>query len=355
MASGTPTPYDGLPESAFWRSAVASISPFDISGLWSPKANLLPSHKVSTFGSCFAQHIGRSLRDRDYNWLITETAPFGMNEASQAEFNYGVFTCRTANIYTASLLAQWTAWASGADHPREAWTAGDRVIDPFRPRIEPGGFADFDEMIASREAAIAAFRRAIVGSDVFVFTLGLTESWFDREGGFEYPMCPGTAGGSFDAERHVFRNQDFGFVREKLVEAFAAMRVLNPKLRVILTVSPVPLTATASGRHVVVATMESKSILRAVAGDLARAFDHIDYFPSYEIINSPAFRGMFFEPNMRGVNPHGVDFVMDAFFAGLHKAFGAPKQTPAPDGKAKAKARTAADVVCEEALLEAFG
>ena len=90
----------------------------------------------------------------------------------------------------------------------------------------------------------------------------------------------------------------------------------------LLTVSPVPLTATAENRHVLVSTIHSKSILRAVAGELASRFDFIDYFPSYEIVISPPFRGMFFQNNMRSVHEQGVDFVMSHFFA-QHK----PEQT----------------------------
>jgi hypothetical protein len=96
------------------------------------------------------------------------------------------------------------------------------------------------------------------------------------------------------------------------------MKTINPKLKIILTVSPVPLTATNSGKHVLIATMQSKSILRAVAGQLSDEYSYIDYFPSYEIINSAVFKGVFFEPNQRNVNPHGVSFVMDHFFNGIN-------------------------------------
>ena len=40
----------------------------------------------------------------------------------------------------------------------------------------------------------------------------------------------------------------------------------TPKLRILLTVSPVPLTATAGDDHVLLATTYSKSVLRAGRG-----------------------------------------------------------------------------------------
>jgi hypothetical protein len=364
-------PYTALPEAAFWRPAVAERHMLDIAGLWTPKANLRPQDAVATYGSCFAQHIGRSLRDRGYRWLRTEQAPKDLSEANRGKFGYELFSARTANIYTATLLRQWTAWASGdATPPDEMWREGDRWIDPFRPKIEPQGFASADELLRMRAHTIDCFRASIAECRFFVFTLGLTESWVNARDGYEYPMCPGTAGGSFDPGLHRFVNLDYDAIRTGLLQSFKMMRKINPRIRFILTVSPVPLTATMSGQHVLAATMLSKSVLRAVAGSLAAAQETVDYFPSYEIINSPVFRGGFFEPNLRSVSPHGVAHVMNMFFSCLHATFGAAEPVaqpsegePAVSRKAERNARRRArraggkgeDEVCEEALLGAFG
>jgi hypothetical protein len=361
----TANPYSGLPESAFWKTAVATKAPSEIRGLWDPKFQIQPAHKVVTFGSCFAQHIGRALRERGYNWFIAERPPEGLTEENLKLFNYDLFSCRTGNIYTASLLSQWVGWALGEKSvPDEYWIANGRYYDPFRPAIEPNGFESLEEMRASRQYTIAAFRRAITEARYFVFTLGLTESWFNTTEGYEYPMCPGTVAGTFDPQLHQFRNQPFEFVRSNLYDALTKIRSVNKDVRVILTVSPVPLTATNSGRHVLTATTESKSILRAVAGQLRSGHVWVDYFPSYEIISSPVFGGKFFEANLRSVTKAGVDFVMNSFFADLESKAAArarqrsfnPLNLLRPgSGAAKPAAETAADVVCEEQLLEAFG
>lgn len=342
-------PYDDLPEKAFWKTAVSTKNPFDIHQLWRPKFKIRPKHNVVTFGSCFAQHIGKALKQRGYTWLMTEKAP--KNLASKELYNYDVFSCRTGNIYTTSLLRQWVDWALGASSPpSEHWSKGDRIYDPFRPRIEPDGFATIDTMMASRDVTLRALKESITTTDVFVFTLGLTESWSNSEGGYEYPLCPGTIGGIFDKDIHTFNNQNYNFIKKELLTAIRSMRAINPKLKFILTVSPVPLTATKSGEHVLVATTLSKSVLRAVAGELSSNFRYIDYFPSYEIINSAPFKGMFFETNLRSVNHRGVEFVMDSFFQCQSEVFGSPKnQRPR-----NAKRGESSDVICEEELLEAF-
>lgn len=351
------TPYSSLPSKAFWRTSVAQKSLFDINELWDPKFKILPKHKVSTYGSCFAQHIGNALADRGFDWLRTEVPPTTVPLETAKQYGYHIFSSRTANIYTTSLLHQWVRWAAGESAPNVVWKQNNKYFDPFRPKIEPDGFTNEEEVLRLRNYTIEKFRQSITEANFFVFTLGLTESWFDRDG-YEYPMCPGTVAGEFNAEQHQFVNQSFKFIKDNLLSAIALMRKMNPKLKFILTVSPVPLTATASGKHVLTATMHSKSLLRAVAAEVSENKHYIDYFPSYEIINSPAFKGVFFEPNMRSVNPAGVNFVMNSFFQALQDKYGASETQPTSQSTSKitqVNTEEEVDQHCEEALLEAFG
>jgi hypothetical protein len=367
-------PYKNLEEKFFWSTAVAQKNMFDISELWDPKFPISHLSKVITFGSCFAQHIGRALQKRGFRWLITEPNPFQLNREDAVRFNYDVFSSRTGNIYTVTLLKQWVSWATGETRPPdEIWEYDGRFYDPFRPNIEPNGFSSPEEMVQSREMAIEAFRIGLTSANVFVFTLGLTESWFNREYGYEYPLCPGTVVGLYDESQHKFVNQSYTDIYTTMAGVIRLIKNLNPRIKFLLTVSPVPLTATMSGNHVLVATMESKSTLRAVAGSLRNRFAFVDYFPSYEIINATPYRGTFFEPNQRNVNHGGVDHVMAMFFDGLADKFpntstGArPAVTTAiadytvNQNLATKSAPTKRfdkvsqeDVVCEEELLNAF-
>jgi hypothetical protein len=81
----------------------------------------------------------------------------------------------------------------------------------------------------------------------------------------------------------------------------------------LLTVSPVPLTATATDQHVLLASTYSKAVLRSVAGDFSTQNALVEYFPSFEIINNPAARGIFFEDNLRSVKKSAVENVMTVF------------------------------------------
>ncbi len=365
-------PYVDLPVTAFWKTAIAQKNLLAIDQLWQPKIEIPARKPIVTAGSCFAQHIGKALARNGFNWHDAEPAPRGMSDEMARKFNYGIFSFRTGNIYTTSLLRQWVEWAFGVQPvPDEVWQDGDRFYDPWRPVVEPNGFASAEEVRVSRQGTVDAVKRALTKASVFVFTLGLTESWKNKETGLHYPMCPGTAAGTFDADKHVFENLKHRDIFSDLITALHLIRKHNSSIRILLTVSPVPLTATASGQHVLTATTFSKSTLRSVAGEVAARGQWIDYFPSYEIITAPAFRGTFFAPNMREVAPEGVAFVMKSFFAclGIDTSETAKPATDEDGGGKRrqdragknARGRDADDpradpsIECEEELLAAFG
>ena len=122
-----------------------------------------------------------------------------------------------------------------------------------------------------------------------VFTLGLTETWAHTGSGTVYPTAPGTIAGQIDPDVHSFVNFRAAEIRRDFEAVREVFRAANPDVKFLLTVSPVPLTATASGGHVLPATIYSKSILRTVAGELSEDFDDVDYFPSYLYIVAASF------------------------------------------------------------------
>ncbi|WP_088708449.1 GSCFA domain-containing protein [Noviherbaspirillum denitrificans] len=352
-------PYTSLPSKSFWKAAIAERDALDIADLWNPKFSLAKSDRVITTGSCFAQHISRALKSNGFNWFNAEPAPAHLDEDARANAGYDVFSFRLGNVYTARQLRQWTAWALGLEEQsREIIRGNGRYFDPFRPTIPQDGFASEEELWAARDVTLQCIRTAVRSADVFVFTLGLTEAWMNKQG-FIYPLCPGTIRGTFSKEEHFFHNFTFEEIYADLDYTFSELRRLNPDLRFLLTVSPVPLTATATQNHVLVATTYSKSVLRAVAGTLTDRYADVDYFPSYEIITAPPFEGRFFDQNRRTVTSEGVAFVMRQFLSALEDA--STKSThrdevdiAGVDRIPAAQSTSEEDVVCEEIILDTW-
>lgn len=138
---------------------------------------------------------------------------------------------------------------------------------------------------------------------MFIFTLGLTESWVHRDSGTVSPLAPGALVGHYDACCYGFYNASFTEFLDDFLEFESIVKSLrnSTPYRIILTVSPVPLTATASGKHVLVSNTYSKSVLRAVAGYLSERYSNIDYFPSYEIVTNPRLHSSSYSHNLRMV------------------------------------------------------
>jgi len=314
-------PYHNQPERAFWKSAVAQRHVADFEELWEP-IPLTRSDRVATAGSCFAQHIGRNLKIRGANFMDMEPAPPVFDSVEDARrFGFGVFSCRYGNIYTSRQLLQLAQEALGRRRPKDiVWGKDGRFFDALRPGIDPVGHASEKDLMEDRIRHLSAVAEMLHTLDLFVFTMGLTEGWESAEDGTMFPSAPGTIAGQFDAEIYVPHNLRHGEIKADMEAFWAMLKDINPGARMLLTVSPVPLVATATKDHVLCATTYSKSVLRAVAGDLAADHEDISYFPSYEIITAPPFRGMFFNPDMRTVNQIGVDVVMRQFFSGPLRA-----------------------------------
>lgn len=324
-------PYKGLPEHQYWRFAVKPEVDPVVEGAFV----ISRKDKVATAGSCFAQHISNSLKKVGFNYLVAEKDP------GKGGANYGVFSARYGNLYTARQLLQLVERAYGRFRPLESvWTKDDRFVDPFRPEIEPNGFETAKALEDSRAIHFAAVRKMLEELDVLVFTLGLTEAWRSRRDGAVFPIAPGVSGGVFHPGQHEFHNFSVAEVVSDLELFLFRMRKINPRARVILTVSPVPLAATFEHRNVIVSTTYSKSVLRVAADEIARKYANVAYFPSYEIITGNYTRGAYYDETLRNVTPEGVSNVMKLFLK--HYTSSEP---------VKSIYDQAIEIVCEEAKL----
>lgn len=345
-------PYRDLPDRHFWSRSVAAPGAHEIDPVAATGFALAPDDKVGTLGSCFAQHLSRFIRRSGLTYFVAETGTAATEE--DAARGFGVFSARYGNVYTVAQAVQLFDRAFGAWTPTEQpWRLGESWVDPFRPQVEPSGFESIDALEADRAAHLAAVRRVFTESDVLVFTLGLTETWRVREDGAVLPVVPGASGGEFDPDRYEFVNFGLSEVRDGLLSFIDRVRSVNPGVRFLLTVSPVPLIATYSEQHVLTATTYSKAVLRVAAAEAQAARDGVDYFPSYEIITGPATAGRYFESDLRSVTDAGVSHVMRVFsrhyFADVPAAPDADRRGAA--ALLEEFARTSS-VVCDEEVLD---
>ncbi|MHA7850560.1 GSCFA domain-containing protein [Roseovarius sp.] len=346
------SPYQNLEDRAFWRASVGRDDDAALAQLWSPKLALDRATPLMTAGSCFAQHLHRALLRGGWAVLQGEDMSTHLPNRLCHKYGYNLFSARYGNVYTARQFRQLVEHAlSDGPSPTLIWERDNRYFDALRPAVEPEGLETPEQVRQARAEHMRALREVLEQAACIVLTLGLTECWIDRETGLALPTAPGTIAGSHDPERVFMHNFTHAEVIEDLRATREILRAHGLQARFLLTVSPVPLVATASGGHVGPASFYSKSVLRAACGELCMNDGDFDYFPAYEIIASPIAGGPYFDEHGRQPTEKGVQLVLKAFGLALGDNAGAPLQEASPPLSSIASDE---DTICEEILLEAF-
>lgn len=346
-------PYRGLPSYQYWRSGVADVGLGQFDPVEAVKFQISPTDKISTLGSCFAQHLARHIHKSGYNYLVTEPLGADEEQTDAASLMASQFSARYGNVYTVRQALQLLDRANGWEPKEGIWEREGRFYDAFRPNVFAGGFNSEGDLVNARTSHLDAVNRVFTESDVVVFTLGLTEAWTSSLDGAVYPVAPGVVAGSMDESLHSFRNFRYQEVLSDLLSWCLRIREINPTVRILLTVSPVPLNATYVPQNVWTSTTYSKSVLRAVAGDASEELSFVDYFPSYEIVTCPQVQGRYFEDDLREVKEVGVRHVMRVFSRHYLAGSGiTEKVAQYPSRTTPSRASGVSDVFCDEDLLD---
>ena len=337
-------PYQNLPAASFWSSGVSS--PVKAGSALAIEPLLGSFSKESTIvsgGSCFSQYVGGELAARGYRYLRSV-----LSDGRVESFGLG-------NIYSVAQFRQWLEFSLGERRWSDdtVFEQDGACVDYLLPHRR--GESSRERLIEYRDEAGREIVDHLRAADVLVFTAGLTETWRTASGDV-LPSCPGASIGQFDEASHRFLNCTFEDVLSDLHAVDDMLARINPSLKTVLTVSPVPLTATAGGDHVLVATSHSKSILRAAVGEFCRRSSRASYFPSYELINHHAKSDWRLEENLRSISPAGVGYVMAHAFGGgkvPRPPLGEASLSRGPGGT-RTHALGGEEAICEEEKLDAY-
>jgi GSCFA family len=249
---------------------------------WTPPEPIIrPTSRVLAFGSCFAAHFVEWLATNGFNQAYTDSARALMRNPFE-------------NV---AVIAQQFRWAFGELDPRNlVW------IDKGQQRI-----------LATEERRLA-LRQALIEADVFVTTLGLSEVWYDRVTG--EPLWRVMPVDGHDPQRHAFKVLSFA----ETLEAFETIDRIRarwlPDLRIVYTVSPIPMRATFRPISAISANSASKAILRAALDEFLRSRpDALNrtyfYFPGYEFVTTLYANP--YKPDNGHLYDHVIDCVLDLF------------------------------------------
>lgn len=298
---------------SFWKTAVAQKNFVEIE-LENKNINFGKYSKITAYGSCFAQYLVYELKSKTRKFKDYEKSPPKIPLNQRIHFGYDTFSSRTGNIYTSSHLLQEINFSLNI--AKKNWDKlnifekDGRFFDGYRPNIWPEGTNSKNIIINDRQIHYEAFKNSLIDCDLFIFTFGLIENWRSAQNELILPLVPGVKFGEYDEKLYCWSRETYEDVCKNIKLAIKKIRNMNPKTEFLFTLSPVPLTATFSEDHILIANNISKSTIRVALNNIVDEDSKINYFPSYEIITNPAARSQFFEANLRNVSKFGVSTVM---------------------------------------------
>lgn len=237
--------------------------------------------KFFTLGSCFATNL--------YTELLRRGRPVSNLDVDE-QFNT-TFSNRA-----------FFDWMDGKP-------LNEDIVDRIENIIKPSGFPR--DTILER----------LTECDVFIMTLGVAPAYFDRHSGDFVMPKPNMLSLHALAEKFLFRTTTVQENVDNVLHQLAYIRKINPDVKIVITVSPVPLAMTFEFDSAVIADCISKSTMRLTAQQVVynSGLKDIYYWPSFEVFRwagshrSETFFGAEDGQTQRA-SPNTIRTVMDAFF-----------------------------------------
>lgn len=241
-----------------------------------PKFTLDLKARFFCLGSCFARNIEEHLIYRGAEVLSKKI----VSPAEEWPWRVNGFM----NKFTTQSMLQELRWLEEPPQDPGAFLVetakGWRDLQ-LAPELVP---TSLERALERRRYLADEYFPRLRQADVVLMTLGLNEVWVDRVMNVRLNAPPSLWAVRRQPERYAVEITDVHENIAALEEIRARLKTLNPQMKMVVTVSPVPMGATFSGRDVAVANTLSKSTLRAAADAFQMAHDDVDYFPSYEIV-----------------------------------------------------------------------
>lgn len=236
---------------------------------------------VMFMGSCFASNIGQYLAGNRFPALIN---PYGVlyNPMSISMAFQGIMNNRT--VKESELVNLNGLWHSFNHH---------------------GSFSNPDpECVVSSINKATDYAHKFLKSAGFLFvTFGTANVYALREGDKVVANCHKFPDSLFN--RYLLNVDE---IVDEWKELIVQLRVFNPMLNVVFTVSPV--RHWRDGAH---GNQVSKATLLLAIHKLATLFEKVWYFPAYEIVLDELRDYRFYDPEMLQPNSQAVEYIWRRF------------------------------------------
>ncbi|MEJ7682204.1 MAG: GSCFA domain-containing protein [Segetibacter sp.] len=247
----------------------------------SPLKKITYSDNIFLIGSCFTDHIGCRLDELKFsvlqnpNGILFDPVSVGNNLSSYVD---------NKQYEQDDLFYLHELWQSWNHHSIFSGMVAEEVINNIN---------------LSQSKA----HNHLMRSDWLIITLGSSFSYRLIENQKPVANCHRAPGQWF--EKHLLSSEETIL---SLEESIAKLKIFNPELKIIFTISPV--------RHIrdgVVENNRSKARLIESVHYLVEKYDHTHYFPAYELVIDVLRDYRFYDIDLVHPNYAATEFVFNKF------------------------------------------
>ena len=247
--------------------------------------------KILLIGSCFTEHIGNALTDLKFTVLQNPNGIlFDPNSVCKSLQSYiSNYKYKEDDLF--QLNEVWNSWNH---HSRFSHIDKNECLKGINE---------------SQQKAHEFLKKA----DWLIITLGSSFSYRLKEGSSQNPPLGGRGAGVANCHRapsQWFNKYllDITETKSLLQETYQQLKIFNPGLKIIYTISPV--------RHIrdgVVENNRSKARLIEAVHQMANNYSNQYYFPAYELVIDVLRDYRFYDVDMVHPNYPATEFVMEKF------------------------------------------
>ncbi|GAB3509655.1 GSCFA domain-containing protein [Spirosoma knui] len=237
--------------------------------------------RIVTIGSCFAEVMGQRLASNKLNVL---TNPFGT----------------LFNPVSIAKLLTMALYGTAPDENRYVERDGVWFHYDFHSSLWANSRHELRDILVNRLGEVAdAVRKA----DFLLLTLGSAVVYRHIETGKVVANCHKMPGFLF--EKYLYQVEH---LQDDMKRLLKTLHKANPKLKVIVTVSPVRHT-----RDTLPLNQVSKSTLRVIAHELTVWNEWVHYFPAYELMIDDLRDYRFYEADLIHPNAQAHAYIFEKF------------------------------------------
>ncbi len=237
--------------------------------------------QIMCLGSCFTENIGRFLSNSKFSTFIN---PFGI-------IYHPISICGTMSRIM--------------ENSQVSKSELTRINDRYYHWDFHGDYSGInpDETVIKLNHQISTAHHFIKTTDFIFITLGTANAFQLVEEKTIVANCHKYPNDKFN--RIELSTEEMIIELQKIIDK---LKIINPKIKINFTVSPV--------RHVrdgLVENQLSKAKLIQTVHMLSRSNDHINYFPSYELIMDDLRDYRFYAEDMVHINQVGLNYIWKYF------------------------------------------